>query len=153
MFGFFFAALCLGGLAAIAFGRRGCGGYGGRWHSHHFQSRRGFGGWALHRALDRLDTTPGQEKVIVAALDELRDAAQQARNKVSSSRGDVASALRAEHFEGERVDAVIARHAEDVAQLGSALRAALGKIHEALDPEQRKRLATWLESSPGLHWA
>jgi Spy/CpxP family protein refolding chaperone len=153
MFGFFFAALCLGGLAAIAFGRRGCGGYGGRWHSHHFHSRRGFGGWALHRALDRLDTTPGQEKVIVAALDELRAAAQEARNKVSSSRVDVASALRAEHFEGERVDAVIARHAEDVAQLGSAARAALGKIHEALDPEQRKRLATWLESSPGLHWA
>ncbi len=151
MFGFLFGALCLGGLAAMVFHRPHR--FGGHCHHGHHGHGRGLRRFALHRALERLDTTPGQEKVIVAALDELTDAARHARSKVVASRGEVAAALRGEHFEAATVDAVLARHAEDVAGLGSAARSALAKIHEALDPEQRKRLAGWIEAGPGFRWA
>lgn len=151
MFGFLFGAACLGGLAALLFhGRRhryygyggGCGhGYGGRFHH-----RRHF----LNAAFERLDTTPGQEKAIVAALSELQDSARATRSKVLASRGEVAAALRDERFEPERVRAVLARNQEELGTLSDAGTQTLGKIHEALDGEQRKRLARWVESGPGF---
>lgn len=153
MFGFLFGAICLGGLASMLFhrprhyGRHGhCGsGFRGRW---------GRARYGINMAFDRLDTTPGQEKAILAALDELRESARDIRSKVASSRGDVADALRSEHFDSDRVHTVVARHAEDFATLGSAVTTTLAKIHEALDPEQRKRLARWLDSGPGFfHYA
>ena len=67
MFGFLFGAACLGGLAALLFRRNHhhhgtCGhGHGGRFHrGRHF----------LYAAFERLDTTPGQEKAVTAAIDE-----------------------------------------------------------------------------------
>ena len=147
MFGFLFGAVCLGGLFALAFHRshhhhHGCGrGYGGRFQrGHHF----------LHAAFERLDTTPGQEKAIVAALDEFRDSVRTARGKVMASRGEVAAALREEHFQADRVREVLARHSEELTSLGDQGSQTLGKIHEALDSEQRKRLARWVESGPGF---
>ncbi|MFZ5895730.1 MAG: Spy/CpxP family protein refolding chaperone [Myxococcota bacterium] len=153
MFGFFFGAICLGGLAALLFsrphhrfGHRGhCGGFGGRY---------GRGRYGINMAFDRLDTTPGQEKAILAALDELSESARGVRSRVASSRSDVADALRSDHFDSDRVHNVVARHAEDFATLGNSVTATLAKIHEALDPEQRKRLARWLDSGPGFfHFA
>lgn len=155
MFGFLFGAICLGGLASMLFhrphhhyghfGHCGPGGFRGRWGRRHF---------GIHMAFDRLDTTPGQEKAILAALDELRESARGIRAKVASSRGDVADAMRGEHFDSERVHTVVARHAEDFATLGNTVTSTLAKIHEALDPEQRKRLARWLDSGPGFfHYA
>jgi Spy/CpxP family protein refolding chaperone len=147
MFGFLIGAACLGGLIAILVHRRrhhygGCGGgYGGR-----FYRRRGY----LHDALDRLDTTPGQEKAIVAAIDEFRDSVHALRDKLMASRGEVAAALREEQFEPERVRGALARNAGELAALGDIGTRTLAKIHEALDPEQRKRLARWLESGPGF---
>lgn len=150
MFGFLFGAACLGGLAALLFRRNHhhhgvCGhGHGGR-----FQRGRHF----LYTAFERLDTTPGQEKAVTAAIDEFRDSARAARQKVMASRGDIAAALREDQFEPERVRAVVSRHAEELATLGDTSARALAKIHEALDPEQRKRLARWIESGPGFLFA
>ena len=147
MFGFLFGAACLGGLAALLFHRNhhhygGCGrGYGGR-----FQRGRGF----LRAAFERLDTTPGQEKAIMAAVDEFHDTARVARGKVLASRGEVAAALREDQFEPGRVRAALSRNFDELAALGDSGAQTLGKIHEALDSEQRKRLARWLESGPGF---
>ncbi len=151
MFGFLIGAACLGGLAALLH----------RPHHHHFGHHYGHGchgfrggsrrrSAGLYFAFQRLDTTPGQEKAIIAAIDEFREGARTLRNKVRASRTEVAAALRAEHFDAARFDAVVARHAEDFATMGSGASVALGKIHEALDPEQRQRLARWLESYPGF---
>jgi Spy/CpxP family protein refolding chaperone len=144
MFGFLFGAVCVGGLFALLFHRNhhhhGCGrGYGGRFHR---------GRHVLHAAFERLDTTPGQEKAIVAALDEFRDSARAARGRVMASRGEVAAALREDHFQADRVRQVLARHSEELTSLGDQGSQTLGKIHEALDSEQRKRLARWVESGP-----
>ncbi|MGC4095427.1 MAG: periplasmic heavy metal sensor [Polyangiaceae bacterium] len=153
MFGFFFGAICLGGLAALLFKphhrfghRRHCG---PGWHGRFGRARYG-----IDMAFDRLDTTPGQEKAILAALEDLGESARAMRSKLHGSRGEVAEALRAEHFDSERVNGVVARHAEDFATLGNAFTTTLAKIHEALDPEQRKRLARWLDSGSGFfHFA
>ena len=146
MFGFLIGAACLGGLVAVLFHRRrhhygGCGRGHGR-----FNGGRGY----LHDALDRLDTTPGQEKAIVAAIDEFRDSVHALRSKLMASRGELATALRQDQFEAERVRVALARNADELAALGDTGTRTLGKIHEALDPEQRKRLARWLESGPGF---
>lgn len=152
MFGFLFGAVCLGGLVALAFRRRhhhygSCHGYGyghGRFHrSRHF----------LNAAFERLDTTPGQEKAVVAAIDEFRDSARAVRQTILASRGEVAAALREEQFEPERVRAVLSRHATEVVTLGDAGAQALAKVHEALDAEQRKRLARWIEAGPSFFYA
>jgi len=155
MFGFFFGAVCLGGLAALLFTRPHRH-FGHRGHYGHCGSgfRGRFGRYGINMAFEKLDTTPGQEKAILAALDELRESARAVRSRVTSSRGDVAEALRAEHFDTDKVHTVVARHAEDFATLGNGFTATLAKIHEALDPEQRKRLARWLDSGPGFfHFA
>lgn len=147
MFGFLFGAVCLGGLAALLFHRNHHQHYGyGRRYGGRFRRGREF----LHAAFERLDTTPGQEKAIVAALDDFRDSARAARGKVMASRGEIAAALREDHFQADRVREVLARHSQELTDLGDQGSQVLGRIHEALDSEQRKRLARWVESGPGF---
>ena len=147
-------ALCLGGFIALA--RRRHYGYG---YGHgHGGCHRGFGPFHrgrsfLYSAFERLDTTPGQEKAIVAALDDFRDSARAIKNRVKDSRGEIAEALRQDQFEPERVERLVARHGEELNQLASVGAKTLARIHEALDPEQRKRVARWLESGPGYLFA
>jgi Spy/CpxP family protein refolding chaperone len=158
MFGFLFGALCLGGLFALIKGRR-YGFHSGWHHRHHFGhgghgcSRHGFGRFGLNAALDHLDTTPGQEKAIVAALDELRDEAWDLRSKVLESRRTVGGAIRGERLDDAALESLVARHTSDFAAFGARTIAALGKVHEVLDPEQRKRLARLIESVPGWGFA
>lgn len=154
MFGFLIGALCLGGVFALAFrGRHRRYGFGrGGCHHGHGPLHRG-GGSFLYAAFERLDTTPGQEKAIVAALDELRDSAKGIKSRVASSRGEIAEALRQDRFEPERVEQAVSRHGEELNQLATVSATTLAKIHEALDSEQRKRLARWLESGLGPSFA
>ena len=153
MFGFLIGALCLGGLFALAFrSRHHRYGYGrGGCHRGYGPFHRG--GSFLYSAFERLDTTPGQEKAIVAALDELRDSAKAIKGRIGSSRGEIAEALRQDRFEPERVEQAVSRHSGELNQLASVGASTLAKIHEALDPEQRKRLARWLESGLGPSFA
>src|SRR5690242_3405569 len=96
MFGFFIGSACIAGLAMMAARRRHHG------FGHGFGHRHGRGGFRrrfLYGILDRLDTTPGQEKVILAALDDFRDGAREARRGMDDIRKDVAEAFRAETFD------------------------------------------------------
>ena len=152
MFGFLIGALCLGGFIALARGRHGYRHHGYAHGCHRggpFHRGRSF----LYAAFERLDTTPGQEKAITAALDDFRDSARTIKNRVKDSRGELAEALRQDQFEPERVERAVARHSEELNQLASVGAKTLGRIHEALDPEQRKRVARWLESGPGHFFA
>jgi Spy/CpxP family protein refolding chaperone len=157
MFGFVFGALCLGGLFALIKGRRyGFHHHRGWHHRHHFGHgchRRGFGRFGLHFALDHLDTTPGQEKAIMAALDDLHDEASDLRSRVFSSRRTIGEALRGERLDESALESLVAQHTSDFAAFGARAIAALGKVHEVLDPEQRKRLARLIESGPGWGFA
>ncbi len=93
----------------------------------------------------RLETSPSQENLIVGAVDEVRSAAKALRPEFESSRGDLARILAEESFDQERLNAVFARHDEAIRSMRESLTSSLGKIHGALDPVQRKKLAEMLE--------
>lgn len=138
------ARLGYGGCGPAACGPGGGPGWGG-W------GRRGWGpgpgggrGFFLRSLFERLETTPGQERVITGALDELRAAAKQVRDP-QKGLGDLAAALRAESFD-EAAAAKFSVEAEEAfATIRTAALDALRKVHEALDDRQRKLLADWIE--------
>ncbi len=145
MFGFVVGTLCLVGFVSV-WRHRGFGrGRHGR-HFGHFGRGRFFG---LYRVFQELDTSPGQEKAIRAAVAELREQMGELRPQVNQARQRVASALLDEHFDGASLEANLQRQSLELGRFGAAVTAALGKIHEALDPDQRRRLARVVESGPG----
>jgi Spy/CpxP family protein refolding chaperone len=143
MFGFVFGTLCLVAFFSVL-RHRGWG--------HHGCHGRGFGRhgrFGLYRAFQELDTSPGQEKAIRAAVGELRQSLVELRPQLDAARSQVAGALRGDRFDAASVEASLERHTADLARHGAALSNALGKVHEALDPDQRRRLARLIETGPG----
>jgi hypothetical protein len=152
----------------FAYGYGGCGGFGHRHgfgHHHHPRSWhrdvlddtppwRGGGEppWSrrrgvVHSILDKLDATPAQEKVIWAAIDELKDVAKEMRGIGRDVRADVARAVRGSLLDDVALEGATARIDDASAKLRAAARAAIAKIHEALDDRQRKMIADMLDSS------
>ena len=157
MFGFLLGTACLVGLFWVLRGHRGhsCGGRfeRGRGWRNDGEGRGGFGRGAFMRWLyERLDTTPGQERVMRAAADDFIDHAHSARREVEASRSDVARAIRAESFDAEALGEAFAKHDSALSGLRNAAVEGLGKVHEALDDRQRARLAELVESGIGRRW-
>lgn len=156
MFGFFIGTACLIGLVmTVRRGRYGYGCGGARGFGPGSFRGRGWGGrgrWGsrffLSVLLDRLDTTPAQEKVIVGALDELRDAARAQRSEVGKTRVDVAAAVRSPSFDETRLGELFARHDTAIESMRKAAVGAIGKIHAVLDDSQRERFADLIEAGP-----
>jgi hypothetical protein len=154
--------------------RHGCGGpWGGGWRRHHhhhgydhgpgefggefgdddFGPRRpgGFGRrFVMRGIMDRLETTPAQERVIVAAVDEFHEAAGKLRGEARRSRGDVAAAFRKPSFDEVLLGELYARHDTALEELRKAFVGVGAKVHDALDEKQRARLADLIESGPGF---
>lgn len=150
MFGILFGTLCLVGLFYVV--RRG------RYHRYrHFGHGRhhGFGPRAgIYAVLDRLDTAPGQEKVILGAVDELVDRARATGRELRSTRKDLADALRGEELDEARLEQVFGRHDAALAELRAAGVDAVRKVHGALDERQRKILSDLIDSGMGFgFWA
>jgi Spy/CpxP family protein refolding chaperone len=147
MFGFLFGAACLLGLTAtVARGRHGhhhCGGgYRGRGFRH------GRGRYILNHLMDRLDTTPGQEKVIREAVDGLMDDIYDARRDFRGTRSDIAEAIRANVLDRGAVEAIFDRHDQTIDRVRQNALDAFSKIHDTLDERQRRILADIVESGP-----
>ena len=161
MFGFLFGAACLAGLFAVArrgHGHRRWGGHGHHWGGHGHWGHRGFGhhhGFSvLGSVLERLDTTPGQEKEIRTAIDELMEEARSARRDFRGAREDVARVIREPEIPEGAFESLIQRQDETLARLRAAGQRAFRKIHETLDARQRDLLANLVESwGPGFFWA
>ena len=147
MFGFVIGTLSLIGLIKLSRWQRWGGGYG---YGGGYGGRMGGGPrqWMLRRLFQRLDTTPGQEKVIAEAFDTLREKAQAFREGVFASRADVAKAVTGEHFDTETVRDAFAKHEVQFDGLKNALIEQMQKVHEALNPEQRKQIGQLLEYGP-----
>ena len=146
MFGFLFGTACLLGLTAtVARGRHG---------HHHCRDHRergvrfGRGRFFLNRLLDRLDTTPGQEKVIREAVDTVLEEVHAAKRELKGTRVDIASAIRGEELNRGTVEDVFVRHDRVIAQVREMALSEFAKVHETLDDRQRKILADILESGP-----
>lgn len=141
MFGFIIGTACLIGLTVML-----VRGPRPRWHGGFRGGRHHFVG----AVLDRLETTPGQEKAIRSAVDEFSDAAAGARRELRASREDVARAVRSEALDSRSLEDAFRRHDGSIGELRNAFVAALSKIHETLDERQKKTLADMIESGP---WA
>ena len=168
MLGFLIGAACLVGLfKTIRMGYGGYGRFGGGCHGgHHFGGRRGFGGWrgggggggwggprmALRALFERLDTSPGQEKVILSALEDLHAKKRAIADEFVQTRKDVARAMRGGVFDEAALQEAFGRQDELLVQLRATVQVALKTIHEALDERQRGIAADLLEHGPfGLH--
>ena len=109
----------------------GLGGHGG-----------GIGGSFWLRALyARLDTTPGQEREIRAAIEELRERARDAKTGLPETRQNIGKAIAGDTFDESAFEAVSARFDATAEKMKDALSSALKRIHAVLDPKQRERLA------------
>jgi hypothetical protein len=136
------------------YGDHGYGGYGGYGSFGGFGDRfdeRGWGGPSvfLRMLFRRLETTPGQEKVIVAAFDEMRAAAREARGEARTTRADLAKAMRGPAIDEVLFGEMFARHDAAMEKVRKAGIGAIAKVHDALDERQRARLADLIESGPG----
>jgi hypothetical protein len=98
---------------------------------------------------ERLDTSPGQEKVLVQAADDLTEAFEKMRDEMSAARAAMARSLRGETFDSASLREMDAKHDELIDNLRKTTRASLSKIHEALDARQRRELADLIEHGWG----
>jgi Spy/CpxP family protein refolding chaperone len=165
MLGFLLGTVCLIGLIKVARGHRygyAGRGWGGRcggghgyddgprgWDGGGFRAR-GFGPRFLLRAIfERLDTTPGQEKVIVQAADELRAAFGGAREKLRETRSDFASVFRGDVVDEAALSDIFVKHDTVISETRRSAVEAVRKAHEALTEEQRSKVADFIERGRG----
>lgn len=173
MLGFIIGTACLFGLIKVLRhsrygygGYRACGGGGwghrgggwgrhgwgrGGWGGGDFRERGGWGSgepFFLRALFEQLDATPGQEKVIKSAIDEVREAARSVRGEAQGSRADVAKAVRSESFDEVLFGEMFHRHDVAMDTMRKAVMGAIAKVHAALDERQRARLATLIEEGP-----
>jgi hypothetical protein len=151
MLGFFVGAACLYLLARTL--------RGGGWAYAHAPGpwgRRRWGGWRhegwggrdrpggrgrLRWLFERIDTSPGQEKVIGEAADALRDTLHGWRDDAERMRSDVARSIRGEAFDSAALEEAFARAEARLGTVRETLRGQAARVHEALDPRQRGELA------------
>lgn len=122
----------------------------GRGHWNHGAPPMAF--FFLRRVFQALDTTPGQEKAIRAAVEELVNVTSKHRGELQKTREDIARAMRSPSFDESVMGELFARQDTSLEEIRKAVVGALAKTHEALDEEQRKRLADMIERAGGFGW-
>lgn len=151
----------------------GCG-HQGRRHHHRHHQQRWSGGYEgdfgfddadgfddggrgdrnrvvfLRSLFTRLETTPGQEKVIVEALRELKGSFQKAKSAARKSSRDLGDALVGEQLSVDAMGAVFASLDEGTAAVRDGAFSALTRIHEVLDGRQRRILGDLVSRGGGL---
>ncbi len=104
----------------------------------------------LRSLFTRLETTPGQEKVIVDALKELKGSFAKAKSAARKSSRDLSDALRGDQLSMDAMGSVFASLDEGTAAVRDGAFSALTKIHEVLDERQRRILADLVARGGGL---
>ncbi|HEY6462884.1 MAG TPA: periplasmic heavy metal sensor [Polyangiaceae bacterium] len=146
MLGFIIGTVCLIGLVKVL--RRGRG-WHGRW-GHGGYGPQAYGGrrrWFLRSAFERLETTPGQEKAIVSAIDELKQNRAIVREEAQHTREDLARVVASGLVDDAALEETFARHDRALAQLRVAFVETVKKVSETLDERQRKQVADFLQRS------
>jgi hypothetical protein len=129
---------------ACGWGPGGGSRFGGDWEMQR-RARGGRSRWAMRWLFERLETTPGQEKAIVQALDELRANRAMVREELMQTRADLGRVLEGGLVDDASLEETFARHDRLLAQLRVSFVEALKKVTEALDEGQRKELARMLK--------
>lgn len=155
MLGFIIGTVCLIGLIRVLRRGRGWHGYGCGYGPHGYgyddtfgHGPMGGGGprrWFLRSLFQRLETTPGQEKAIIAAIDELRENRRVIGEELQQTRGDVARVVAGGLVDDNSLEDTFARQDRLLAQLRVSFVEAMKKITEVLDERQRKQIADMLQ--------
>jgi len=140
MIGFILGAVAAVGIAKMVRARRR-GMWGRGYGGPGFSRRR----WFLRSLFERLDTTPGQERVIVQAFDDLTQNRRLLRDEFGRTRADLAQAVAGGLIEDSTLEEAFARHDRLAAQLRVVFVETLKKVMEVLDEGQRKQVARLLE--------
>ena len=157
MFGFFFGFACLIALFFVL--RRSRWGWGGPWRYGYGRSYgyrrfgwRGSWQWGprswLRSLFQQLDTTPGQEKVILASIEEVLEPIREMREALNELRRELGEQLRQESFDPVKAADILSRQRTLVEKVQATLVESLGKVHQALNPQQRRQLSDWIQFGP-----
>lgn len=128
-----------------------CGPHGRRargWRDHATGEGRIGGAFWLRGLFRTLDTTPGQEKEIRAAVEELLNEAKEAKSDLHASREAAARAVAGEVFDEIAIGDATVKLDAGVGRAKHAFEAMLRRVHAVLDDKQRARLAELLEQGP-----
>ncbi|HVT10114.1 MAG TPA: periplasmic heavy metal sensor [Polyangia bacterium] len=126
-------------------------GWGGGWGGDGFP---GFGGrmrkrFVVRAVLEHVRATPAQERVIGAAFEEFRDEMKRVSGgEGRRTRQEIVDALRRPTFDGVVLGEQFARHDTVLEAARKSFVGLVAKIHDALEPEQRDRLAELIERGP-----
>jgi len=131
MFGFVIAGVSFAGLVYLA-ARRHRYGYGGYW------------------AFRRLDTSPGQEKVIRTALSEAREVLRDFRKSNQGAKQELGPILEAEQLDERALESWLGARESSFQELKPRLLDIAKRIHDVLDPEQRRKVARWVTNHHGF---
>jgi Spy/CpxP family protein refolding chaperone len=162
MLGLIIGTVCLIGLIRMFRRGRHCGGFGYEGYACGHGPRTGgwraFRGprWWLRSIFERLETTPGQEKAVVGALEDLLGSRTILREEMKQTRADLARAISSGLVDDATLEETFARHDRLLAPLRVSFVETLKKVVEALDERQRKQLADAIEGGGmfggGQHW-
>lgn len=108
------------------------------------------GSFWLRALFARLDTTPGQEREIRAAIEELQSTARDAKAGIMAGREELATAVGGESFDESALGEASGRADAAAARVKDAFAVTLKRIHAVLDARQRERLAELLAKGPGF---
>ena len=133
MIGFLIAAVSAAGLIYMGRGHHGRGYFGMR---HVFR---------------RLDTSPGQEKVIRNALDEMRASSREWKARATAARPELADLIRQNQVGAAEWNAWLGARVAEMNEASPGWVAALSKVHEVLDDRQRATLADYVEKGRGFY--
>jgi uncharacterized membrane protein len=109
-------------------------------------SRRPFG---PRRLLRRIGATPDQERAVLAETDQLWEVFRGLRQDAGALRGDLADLLAAPALDASRVAAALDARLGRAGELRKHVAESLARVHGALGPEQRARLAELVRADPG----
>jgi Spy/CpxP family protein refolding chaperone len=105
--------------------------------------------FVVRAVLEHVRATPAQERVIGAAFEEFRDEMKRVGGgEGRRSRQELVDALRRPTFDGVVLGEQFARHDTVIESARKAFVGLVAKIHDALEPEQRDRLAELIERGP-----
>ncbi|MFL5303903.1 MAG: periplasmic heavy metal sensor [Polyangia bacterium] len=136
----------MGGGAPYPEGGWGGGGWGGFPGLGGGRMRKRF---VVRAVLEHVRATPAQERVIGAAFEEFRDEMKRASGgEGRRSRQEIVDAMRRPTFDGVVLGEQFARHDTLLESARKSFVGLVAKIHDALEPEQRDRLAELIERGP-----
>jgi Spy/CpxP family protein refolding chaperone len=120
-------------------------GWGGDDEERGGMGRHGGGMRGIGHVMDEIDATPEQEKKLFAIFDGVRGEMRDTMIDFRSTRGEVLDILSAETIDREAVEKLRAERLAAMDAASKTMTAALVEAAEVLTPEQRAKLAKFVE--------